>query len=59
MITSFGSNISNVILFFTPIDKTGYEEKKVDEEDTTFFVKGKAFEILGDYKFMLPAITHA
>ena len=59
VITSFGSNISNVILFFTPIDKTGYEEKKVDEEDTTFFVKGKAFEILGDYKFMLPAITHA
>ena len=48
-----------MILFFTPIDKTGYEEKKVDEEDTTFFVKGKAFEILGDYKFMLPAITHA
>lgn len=59
VITSFGSNISNVILFFTPIDKTGYEEKKVDEEDTTFFVKGKAFELLGDYKFMLQAITHA
>ena len=51
--------IRNVILFFTPVDITGYEEKVVEEEDTTFFVKGKAFVTLGDYKFMFQAIAHA
>lgn len=59
VIASFGSRIRNVILFFTPVDITGYEEKVVEEEDTTFFVKGKAFETLGDYKFMFQAIAHA
>ena len=59
VIASFGSRIRNVILFFTPVDITGYEEKVVEEEDITFFVKGKAFEALGDYKFMFQAIAHA
>lgn len=59
VIASFGSRIRNVILFFTPVDITGYKEKVVEEEDTTFFVKGKAFETLGNYKFMFQVIAHA
>lgn len=59
VIASFGSAIRRAALFFTPTDRTGYEETVVDEEDTTFFVKGKAFETIGDDKFMFQAIAHA
>lgn len=59
VIASFGSAIRRAALFFTPTDRMGYEETVVDEEDTTFFVKGKAFEIIGDDKFMFQAIAHA
>lgn len=59
VIASFGEKIKKVVLFFTPVDATGYEEETVNVDDTTFFVKGKVFENLGDYKFMLQAISHA
>ena len=59
VIASFGSAIRRATLFFSPTDRTGYEETVVDEEDTTLFVKGKAFEIIGDDKFMFQAIAHA
>lgn len=59
VIASFGSAIRRAILFFTPTDRMGYEETVVDEEDTTLFVKGKAFETIGDDKFMFQAIAHA
>ena len=59
VIASFGEKIKKVTLFFTPVDATGYEEEMVNVDDTTFFVKGKAFENLGDYKFLLQEISHA
>lgn len=59
VIASFGSAIRRATLFFMPIDRRGYEETVVDEADTTFFVKGKAFETIGDDKFMIQAIAHA
>ena len=59
VIAAFGRDIDTVRLLFTPVDKTGYEEHLVEEEDTTFFVKGKAFELLADYRYMLQPITHA
>lgn len=59
VIASFGRNIKKVILGFTPSDKTGYQENPVKIEDTTLFVKGRAFETLGNYRFMLQPITHA
>ena len=59
VIAAFGRDIDTVRLLFTPVDKTGYEEQLVEEEDTTFFVKGKAFELLVDYRYMLQPITHA
>ena len=36
-----------------------FGEASVDEENTTFFVKGKVFETIGDDKFMFQAIAHA
>lgn len=59
VIASFGSAIRRATLFFTPIDRRGYEETVVDEENTTFFVKGKVFETIGDDKFIFQAIAHA
>ena len=59
VIVSFGNQIGNVVLSFTPIDTNGYRVEIVNEEDTTFFVKGKAFEELSECKFMLQAIAHA
>lgn len=47
VIASFGSAIRRAALFFTPTDRMGYEETVVDEENTTFFVKRKAFEQSG------------
>lgn len=59
VIAAFGNGISRVVLCFTPENTEGYDENVVEEEDTTFFVKGKAFDNLRDRKFMLQAITHA
>lgn len=59
VVASFGHEINQVILQFTPADVENYDELLVDEADTTFFVRGRAFEILGDYKFKLQEITHA
>lgn len=59
LIASFGSAIRRATLFFTPTDRMRYEETVVDEEDTTLFVKGRAFEIIGDDKFMFQVIAHA
>lgn len=59
VISSFGSEYKKAVLLFTPENTDGYEEELVDEEDTTFFVQGKAFEMLQDKKFMLQPITHA
>lgn len=59
VIAAFGSGIDRVVLCFTPKNTEGYDESVIEEEDTTFFVKGKAFEELKDQKFMLQAISHA
>lgn len=59
VVASFGPEINRVVLKFTPVDITGYEELLLEEEDTTFFVRGEAFKTLGDYRFRLQEISHA
>ena len=59
VIKSFGSNIKNVVLFFTPKDPSGFEKSEYHEEDTTLFVKGSFFEETKDAEFIFQAITHA
>ena len=57
IIRSFGREIKYVILGFAPSDDRDYEIAKVNEEDTTLFIKGISdFE---KYKVMFPVLSHA
>lgn len=47
VIASFGSAIRRAALFFTPTDRTGYEETVVDEEDTTFLLRERRLKQSG------------
>ena len=58
VIQSFGKDIKNVTLCFTPNDKSGYQCRELHEEDTTLFVKGAFFKNVSD-KLALPALSHA
>ncbi len=59
VIASFGKDIKNAVLCFTPHDVTGYYKSEVFEEDTTFFVRGKFFDETSEDAFMFQEITHA
>ncbi|RKM63066.1 GNAT family N-acetyltransferase [Butyrivibrio sp. XB500-5] len=59
VIASFGKDIKNAVLCFTPHDVTGYDKSEVFEEDTTFFVRGKFFDETSENAFMFQEITHA
>ena len=59
VIASFGKDIKNAVLCFTPHDATGYDKSEVFEEDTTFFVRGKFFDETAEDAFMFQEITHA
>lgn len=59
VIDAFGGGFKRAVLLFTPVNISGYESEPVKEEDTTFFVKGRAFDDLKGRKFMFQAISHA
>ncbi|MBQ3601225.1 MAG: GNAT family N-acetyltransferase [Lachnospiraceae bacterium] len=59
VIKAFGQEVKQVILGFTPKDKTGYTMKEVQEEDTTLFVKGAAFVGFEGEEVMFPTLAHA
>ena len=59
VIKAFGQEVKQVILGFTPKDKTGYTMKEVQEEDTTLFVKGAAFVGFEEEEVMFPTLAHA
>ncbi len=59
VIASFGGQIKNVVLCFTPKDPTGFEKKELHEEDTTFFTLGRFFDETRGDAYMLQSITHA
>lgn len=59
VIKAFGQEVKQVVLGFTPKDKTGYTMKKVQEEDTTLFVKGGAFVGFDKEQVMFPTLAHA
>ena len=56
---AFGSEISRVVLCFTPADTRGFDKSELHEEDTTFFVRGRFFDETRDEAYMMQAITHA
>lgn len=59
VIASFGSEIEKVILGFTPKEREGYDCRKICEEDTTLFVKGKIFDDFEKKRMMFPTLSHA
>lgn len=59
VINLFGSKVKKVILGFTPNEKENYRCLKVEEQDTTLFVKGDVFCDFEERKVMFPTLSHA
>lgn len=59
IVKSFGHGIRQVRLGFTPVNRGGYTEEPLKEEDCTLFVKGKGFESFELDKLMFPTLAHA
>lgn len=59
IIEAFGEQIKKVIFGFTPQNVEGYQGKILCKEDTTLFVKGKAFDEFGQKKCIFPMLSHA
>jgi hypothetical protein len=59
VINAFGKEINQVILEFTPIDKSNYEKKMIQKEDSTLFVMGEDFAEFKSEEKMFPTLSHA
>ena len=59
VISSFGSGIKHVILAFTPENNTGFEQRRIEDDDSVLFVRGELFERTNNEKFMFPVIAQA
>lgn len=59
VIRAFGREVRCVTLGFTPNDTEGYECKKLQVDDCTFFVKGAALEEFDKKGIMFPTLSHA
>ena len=59
VIRAFGEEIKHVTLGFVPQDTEHYSISKIQEEDTTLFVKGKGFNGFEQDKIMFQTLSHA
>ena len=59
VISSFGDKIKLVVLAFTPKEKTGFEQKKIESDDNVLFTMGEAFKVSANDRFMFPLIAQA
>lgn len=59
VIAAFGGDVRTVTLGFTPADPTGFTCRRLQEEDTTFFIKGSAFRDFEEKKLRIPSLSHA
>lgn len=59
VIRAFGEDIKHVTLGFVPQDTEHYIISKIQEEDTTLFVKGKGFNEFEQDEIMFPTLSHA
>lgn len=59
VIASFGIEINEVILGFTPLDIREYDMKELKEEDCTLFVLGEKPALMDEYKLRFPVLSHA
>ena len=56
---SFGSDIRQVILGFTPLETDGYTVSAFREDDCTLFVKGDGFDDFEQDRLIFPTLSHA
>jgi len=59
VIAAFGREIKKAGLGFTPADRSGFAAGKVQEEDTTLFIKGKGLENFPSWEVRIPLLAHA
>lgn len=59
VLEAFGSGVQKVTLGFTPMDTEGFDCKELKEADSTFFVKGAAFQDFAEQKLRIPSLSHA
>lgn len=59
VVSLFGKDVKRVILGFTPLESEKCEMKELKEEDTTFFIKGEAMEVIEKEKMRIPTLSHA
>lgn len=59
VITLFGKDIKEVTLGFAPREAGGYAAAELLEEDSTFFVKGLAWDAFEKEKLRIPSLSHA
>ncbi len=55
----FGGEIRQVTLGSTPLHNAGYQVAELQEEDSTFFIKGTGMEIIEREKLRIPSLAHA
>lgn len=59
IMNSFGSNMKEVVLGFTPLDKEGFVVEECKEEDTTLFILGSDLTVIEKEQLMFPTLSHA
>jgi hypothetical protein len=59
VIRAFGEGVSRVELGFAPVDPSGWAMMPVKEENSTFFVKGAAFDRWEKQGMRIPTLSHA
>ncbi len=59
VIALFGEGIKEVTLGFAPRQTEGYAAAELLEEDSTFFVKGQAWDAFEKKKLRIPSLSHA
>lgn len=59
IIEAFGSSVKRATLNFTPLETEGFQIKRLQEADTTLFVKGKKIQEISQRRFMFPTLSHA
>ena len=59
IITSFGNSTERVNLCFMPENNTGFELKKIEDDDNLLFTRGDFFDSTKNERFMFPEISHA
>ena len=59
VIQSFGPEVKQAVLGFSPLETEGFTPRELTEEDSTFFVKGDAFRDFGEKGLRIPSLSHA